>query len=63
MTSSKLEATLAVKLLEKGSSSGYPMIIAKRFKGSFKCIGRDIKSEVVDDGKGGESTRFMVLVM
>jgi hypothetical protein len=60
MTSSKLEVMLAVEFLEKGSTSGYSMIIAKSFEGSFKCIWRDIKLEILNDGNSGQSMRFMV---
>jgi hypothetical protein len=49
MTPSKLEATLAVELLEKGSSSGYSMIIAKVFEGKFKGVWVDVKLKVSYD--------------
>ena len=45
----KLETTYAVKFLEKGSASGYSMIIAKVFESVFKSVGVDIKLEVSDD--------------
>jgi len=50
MTSGKLEAALAVKLLEKGSTSGYPMIVAKVFEGTFEGAGGGFKLKVFDNG-------------
>ena len=45
----KLQSTLAVKLFEKGSSSGYAMIIAKSFEDPFKGGGVNIKLKISDD--------------
>jgi hypothetical protein len=50
MTSGKLEAALAVKLLDKESTSGYSMIIAKAFEGTFEGAGGGFKLEVSDNG-------------
>ena len=44
MTPSKLETTLAVKFLEKGSTSGYPMIIAKIFESVFELVMGEMSS-------------------
>ena len=49
MASSKLETMLAVKLLEKGLASGYPMIIAKVFEGPFKLSDANVKLKVLNN--------------
>ena len=49
MALSELEAALAVKFLEKGSSSGYPMIIAKVFESVFELGNANVKSKVLND--------------
>lgn len=49
MTPSELEATFAVKFLEKGSTSGYPMIIAKIFESIFEGRGGDVKLKVLNN--------------
>ena len=49
MTSCKLEALLAVEFLEKGSASGYTMIIAKAFKSKFELSYANVKLEVLDN--------------
>jgi hypothetical protein len=51
MPFSKLQSTLAIKLLEKGSTSGYPMIIAKALEGLYECVEMNLKLKVSDDGK------------
>ena len=53
MAPSKLEMTLAVKLLEKGSVSSYPMIIAKVFESMFELGNANVKPEVLNNGDGG----------
>ena len=50
MTFSKLEAPLSVKFLEEGSASGYPMIIAKVFEGTFEGARGGFKLEVSKNG-------------
>ena len=50
MTLCKLKATFPVKFLEKGSTSGYSMIIAKAFESSFELSNINVKLEVSDDG-------------
>jgi hypothetical protein len=50
MVSGKLEVALAIELLEEWSTSGYLMIIAKAFEGTFEGAGGDVKLEVSDDG-------------
>jgi len=45
----KLQSMLAVKLFEKGSLSGYAMIIAKSFEDPFKGGGVNIKLKISDD--------------
>jgi len=49
MPFSKLQSTLAIKLVEKGSTSGYPMTIAKTLKGLYECVGMNLKLEVSDN--------------
>ena len=49
MALGKLETTFAVKILEKGLTSGYPMIIAKVFEGMFELSNADVKLEVLDN--------------
>jgi hypothetical protein len=49
MASSELETTLPVKFLEKGSASGYLMIIAKVFKSDFELSDANVKLKVLDD--------------
>ena len=51
MPFSKLQSTLGIKLVEKGSRSGYPMIIAKTLEGLYECVGMNLKLEVSDNGK------------
>jgi hypothetical protein len=46
MELSKLETTLSVKFLEKGSTSDYLMIIAKVFESLFENGNTDRKLEV-----------------
>ena len=46
MTSNKLKVALAIKLLKEGSSSGYPMIIAKVFESMFEGVEGDVKLKV-----------------
>jgi len=53
MASSKLETMLAVKLLEKESASGYPLIIAKVFESMFKLGNANVKLEVLNNGHNG----------
>jgi len=50
MASSKLETTLAVKLLEKGLASDYPMIIAKFFESIFELGNANVKLEILNNG-------------
>jgi len=45
MVPSELERTLPVKFLEKGSTSGYPIIIAKVFESLFENGDTDGKLE------------------
>jgi hypothetical protein len=49
MALSELETTFPVKFLEKGSASGYPMIIAKGFESAFEGGDTDVKLKVLDD--------------
>jgi hypothetical protein len=60
MTFGKLKAPLAVKFLEKGSASGYPMIVTKVFEMVFEGVGMDVKLEVFDDGRGGQTTGLVI---
>jgi hypothetical protein len=53
MTFGKLEAPLPVEFLEEGSTSGYPMIIAKVFESMFELSNANVKLEVLNDGHGG----------
>jgi hypothetical protein len=48
----KLEMTFPIKFLEKGSASGYSMIVAHVFEMMFEGVGVDIKLKVSDDGRG-----------
>jgi len=48
---SKLQSTLAIKLIEKGLTSGYPIIIAKTLTDLYECVGMNLKLEVSDNGK------------
>ena len=48
---SKLQSTLAIKLIEKGLTSGYPIIIAKTLTDLYECIGMNLKLKVSDNGK------------
>jgi len=41
----------AIKLLEKGSTLGYPMIIAKAFQSFLESVGVDLKLKVSDNGR------------
>ena len=49
----KLKATFPVKFLEKGSTSGYSMIIAKAFESLFELSNTNVKLEVLDDRHDG----------
>ena len=49
MTFGKLKAPLPVEFLEKGSSSGYPMIIAKVFESVFELGNANVKFKVLND--------------
>jgi len=49
MAPSKLEAMLAVKLLEKGLASSYLMIIAKVFESMFQLDNANVKLEVLNN--------------
>jgi len=53
MPFSKLQSTLAIKMVEKGSTSGYSMIIAKSLEGLYECVRLNLKLEVSDNGKSG----------
>jgi len=54
MPFSKLQSTLAIKMVEKGSTSGYSMIIAKTLEGLYECVRTlNLKLEVSDNGKSG----------
>jgi hypothetical protein len=53
MAPSELETTLPVKFLERGSASGYPMIIAKVLETAFELSNANVKLEVLNDGHGG----------
>jgi len=43
---------LAVKLFEKGSMSGYPIIIVKVFENIVESLSADWKLEISNIGKG-----------
>ena len=60
MTLSELEATFAVKLFQKGSISGYPMIIAKVFECAFELRYANVKLKVLNNGYNGYTTGLMV---
>ena len=49
MTLGELKTTLAVEFLEKGSASGYPMIISKVFESVFELSNANVKLKVLDD--------------
>ena len=49
MMSSELETMLAIKFLEKGSTSGYPMIIDKIFESMFDGHGGDVKLKILNN--------------
>jgi hypothetical protein len=51
----KLEAPLPVKFLEKASTSGYPMIIAKAFESNFELSYANVKLKVLNDGDEGQT--------
>jgi len=49
MALSKLETALAVNILEKGSMSSYPMIVAKVFESRFELCNANVKLEVLNN--------------
>jgi hypothetical protein len=49
MSFGKLEATLSVKFLEKRSTSGYPMIVAKVFEGPFELSDTNVQLKVLNN--------------
>jgi hypothetical protein len=52
MAPSELETTLAVQFLEKGSTLGYLMIIAKVYESRFENCDADGKLKVRYNGDG-----------
>ena len=46
---SELETTLLIKFLEKGTTSGYPMIIAKIFENVFELSNANVKLKVLNN--------------
>ena len=60
MTSSKLRMAFAVKFLEKRSTLGYPMIIAKVFESMLDSFKGDIKLKVSNNWNDGQAVRFMI---
>jgi hypothetical protein len=53
MAPSELETTFPVEFLEKGSASGYSMIVAKVLESAFELGNANVKLEVFNDGHGG----------
>ena len=49
MSLGKVETTLPVKSLEKKSTLGYPMIVAKVFEGPFELSDATVQLEVLDN--------------
>ena len=49
MALSELKTTFAVKFLEKGSTSSYPMIIAKVFEGMFELSNANVKLKLLNN--------------
>jgi hypothetical protein len=53
MALGKLETTLSIEFLDRGSASGYPMIVAKVSESIFELSNANVKLEVLNDGHGG----------
>src|SRR5579859_4567408 len=53
MVLGELETTLPVKFLEKGSMSGYSMIVAEVLESMFELGNANIKLEVLNDRHSG----------
>ena len=49
MALGKLETTLAINVLEKGSTSSYPMIIAKVLESTFELCNANVKLKVLNN--------------
>ena len=60
MAFGELKTTFAIEFLEKGSMSGYSMIIAKVFESVFKGIGVNLKLKVSDNGKDGQTAGLVI---
>jgi hypothetical protein len=60
MALSELETTFPVKFLEKGSASGYSMIIAKVIESDFELGDANVKLKGLDNRHGGEAAGVMV---
>jgi hypothetical protein len=50
MALGKLETTLSIEFLEKGSASRYSMMVAQVREGTFELCNANVKLEVLNDG-------------